>query len=292
MATMAANEPYQRVATDNGVFDGALIGMAVGAGGAGAGVFGARMSYNGIDKRSERFLQGLDNKQEYVEGRINKATKNYEKKMDRKSNPNLFEKRRYANAQGEMDAMVNSVSSDIDRANRDRQSQKNMVRERSVGDVHQETINQGTLIKERFGGANSTPNYEQIRRQNPSVHQQRNEHVRFARDIDADFDAKIQGIRREGAERIKFSEARSTLGRIDDKIANRQNKVQSKYDKTMHNHNETLHNIAEQRRNYNPNTMRENHVYSKMGGWKNAAIIGASAAIGGGLGMIADGLNN
>lgn len=83
---VAANEPYKRVSKDNGVFDGAMIGAAVGAGGAGAGIFGARMSYNGIEGKTKRQLQEMDNGLSNLVDQEAKVNKKTNKKLDQISN--------------------------------------------------------------------------------------------------------------------------------------------------------------------------------------------------------------
>lgn len=80
---VAANEPYRRVSRDNGVFDGALIGAAVGAGGAGAGIFGARMSYNGIEKKAKRTISDMDTKLDLLVDKESNANGKYDKKIDK-----------------------------------------------------------------------------------------------------------------------------------------------------------------------------------------------------------------
>lgn len=80
---VATNEPYRRVSKDNGAFDGALIGAAVGAGGAGAGIFGARMSHNGIEKRAQREVARMDSSLNALANRESKAVENYNKKIDK-----------------------------------------------------------------------------------------------------------------------------------------------------------------------------------------------------------------
>lgn len=69
---MMANEPYQRISQDNGVFDGTLVGMAVGAGGASAGIFGSRMSYNGIEKQTNADINRYNDQKTRLTNRADK----------------------------------------------------------------------------------------------------------------------------------------------------------------------------------------------------------------------------
>ena len=96
-----ANQPYQRVSQDNGVYDSALIGSAIAAGGAGAGVFGTRMHYNGIEKRAERNRKRMEKGFDNLAAREQKEIDRYNTKMD-----NIMEKERTAtnrNGQGRSD---------------------------------------------------------------------------------------------------------------------------------------------------------------------------------------------
>jgi hypothetical protein len=83
MMAVSSNEPYSRVSQDNGVFDGALIGATVAAGGAGAGIYGARMNYKGIDKRNERDLQALNAKKDILMGSVDKIHNKFESKNEK-----------------------------------------------------------------------------------------------------------------------------------------------------------------------------------------------------------------
>lgn len=162
------NEPYQRVSKDNGVFDGALIGAAVGAGGATAGVFGTRMHYGGIEKRQQRDLKALNNQKTYLEGQA--------------------------------DRIGDKLGSKID---------------------------------------------------------------------------KLEGKRMNETKRQK------KISKLEDKWDKKVGAIESK----MHKVDKDLAHVS------NLEGLKNKHLYSKMGGWRNAAIIGASAVVGGGVGMIADELN-
>lgn len=78
---MAANDPYQKVSENNGVFDSSLIGAAIGAGGAGAGVFGSRMHYGGIQRRADRDLKRIDIGLNNLSRREGQAVDKYNDKM-------------------------------------------------------------------------------------------------------------------------------------------------------------------------------------------------------------------
>lgn len=77
------NEPYQKISQDNGVYDGALIGSAIAAGGAGAGMFGARMHYNGIEKRSEKQMTALSQKKDALVKNVHRVHDKYQNKIDK-----------------------------------------------------------------------------------------------------------------------------------------------------------------------------------------------------------------
>lgn len=175
-----SNEPYQKVSQDNGVINGALIGLGVGGGAAGLGVLGARRSYNTIDKRSERNLLSVEAMQQNAENQMAKTQLDHQKNTE-KVGPRMWQKNKY----------------------------------------------------------NTT--------------------------LDRDYIQKVNG-----------------------QIDQRRAKMDEKYDKKMNAHVENLSKISEKRERFNPDTMRRKHIYGKMGGWKNAAIIGASAVVGGGIGALTD----
>lgn len=85
---------------------------------------------------------------------------------------------------------------------------------------------------------------------------------------------------------------RDYIQKVDEQVSRRRQKTEEKYDKKMNAHIENLNKVSEKRERYNPETMRGKHVYRKMGGWKNAAIVGASAVIGGGVGALTDHLSD
>jgi hypothetical protein len=175
---VAANEPYSRVSQENGVFDGGLIGMAIGAGGAGAGVFGARMSHNGIEKKATNAIQEMDGNLANLADKETSAINKYDKKIDKQVNRESTKNTRLANFKN--------------------------------------------------------------------------------RRIDKNLD-KID------------SRHQKNLGRINTRMDN------------------VVDEFAEVSRPDYVKTKQASHAYSKhMGGWKNAAIIGASAVVSGGIGMLAD----
>lgn len=187
---VATNEPYQRVSRDNGIFDGALIGAAVGAGGAGAHVFGSRMSYNGIDNRVKRQVQGLQNKLDHQISQVDNSKKKYDRAVD-KAGPRFYES------------------------------------------AHQELI-----------------------------------------------------------EKIKRSPDIQTRNSINQNVQGRVDKKFNKYEKAVERVADTSSELIKVSTPEHLQGLKDNHRYSRhMGGWKSAAIIGASAVIGGGIGMISDGLN-
>lgn len=192
MAGTYSNEPYQRVSQDNGVFDGALIGMAIGGGGAGAGVFGARMNYNGIERRTQQSLNRMEAGMDQLVNRESKALDKYDAKIDR------------------------------------------------------------IVDRERTYNSNT---------------------------------------------RSGMSSARATNRYNQRKVERPLDKLDSAHQKNLSKINREFENIANAYDEISQPSYLSNkqasHLYSRrMGGWKNAAIIGASAVVGGGLGMLTDGMNN
>lgn len=185
---MSSNEPYQRVSQENNPFDGALIGAAIGAGGATAGVFGARMHYNGIDNRVKRQINRL------------------EKQLNR-----------------QMKA--------VDRAERSYN--------RYVGD----------------------------------------------RDIDITDDS----LRQRMAEKLGTE---PELSRVNERKRAKARKKFNRYYDALDDAADTAKKLSRVSSEGYADSLRRSHVYSRMGGWRNAAIIGASAIIGGGLGMLIDEMAN
>lgn len=100
-----ANEPYQRVARDNGVYEGAMIGGAVAAGGAGAGIFGARMSYNGIEKKANRAISEMDSALSNLADKETSKIGKYNKKMSK-----IINKEKPSN-QAKIDKSLNRLES-------------------------------------------------------------------------------------------------------------------------------------------------------------------------------------
>jgi hypothetical protein len=115
------NEPYQRVSQDNGVFDGALIGAAVGAGGAGAGVFGTRMRYNGIEKRQQRDLGVLNRQKDLLTERADHLGDKFGSKLDKlNSKPNSPKRdRKISNIEDKWDKKVGGIESKMNKIDRD-----------------------------------------------------------------------------------------------------------------------------------------------------------------------------
>lgn len=147
---VAANEPYQRVSRDNGVFDGALIGAAVGAGGAGAGIFGARMSYNGIEKKANRMLSDMQGNLDNLadkEARINQRT---DKKTDRIVNRERTVHMDSIDEQLNQQYNQRRVEKPLDRLDRAHQKNMGKVHDRMnkiVGEF--DTVSQPNYVKDR-----------------------------------------------------------------------------------------------------------------------------------------------
>jgi hypothetical protein len=80
------NQPYQHVAKDNNPYDGAIIGSAVAAGGAGAGMFGARMHYKGISARSEKAIGKIQPKVDFLSGQIDSLAEKAARKTEKVQN--------------------------------------------------------------------------------------------------------------------------------------------------------------------------------------------------------------
>lgn len=198
---IASNEPYQRVATDNGVFDGAGWGAGIGAAAAGAVIGGNKMHYNGIPKRAERDLKVLEAQEPFYEG--------YQKNVED----------RYARNMGSID---------------------------KGGVFNQGTVKRAEIAEQSY----RDPLINGVPEMNPDIQRKKNM-----------MDKRIR-------------------------------KAEKRYDKGMDQVDAYQKNLRQLRDPHYVESMQQRHRYSKhMGGWKNAAIIGASAVIGGGVGMIADGLN-
>jgi|GEM_PF-6796197 len=198
---VASNEPYQRVSRDNGVFDGMFIGMAVAAGGASAGVFGARMNYNGIDKSVQAAQGRINAGLEALSSREQKALERYDNKIDR-----IINRERTAGVTG-------NVNSRLERRN-----QKKLMNNPNIVNLYNKYFVEKPL-----------------------------------------------------------------------------NRLERNHQKTMERIRTDFNRLVEQNAHFEDpsyiNNQKANHIYRKhMGGWKNAAIIGASAVIGGGIGMITDAL--
>lgn len=159
-----SNEPYKRVSRDNSTMEGGLIGMGVGAAGAGAFVGQSAMSYRGIDKRYDKTAKRLDDNIAFRQNNVDNLEGKMRSKMD-KARPG-----------------------------------KNM--------------------------------------------------------------------------------------------ANKQMSAYNKYSGKINGQKGMLTDLSDRREGLNADKMREAHRYHKMGGWRNAAIIGGAAAVSGIAGSIADGSNN
>lgn len=294
MAYVEANEPIQRVAQpDNGVFDGALIGMAVGAGGAGIGVLGARASYNGIDKRAQRMNDALDAKQQRTENQMAKDQMAHDAKSQ-KVGPRFWQKKKY---EGALDHVAriqergNQIVNDMEDM---RHQQLRDARTQTANDVSRATkreARQQTSKRFKYGyPAQSAVVSPEDVRHSEAVNNVRQQHRGRVNAINSGFDEMINDTRADTASAVAGSESGQYVNKVGAQMENRRQKINSKYNAKQDAHIQNLQDIAAQREMYQPDKMRANHVYSKhMGGFKkNAAIIGASALIGGGLGMITD----
>lgn len=238
---VAANEPYRRVSQDNGVFDGALIGAAVGAGGAGAGIFGARLSYNAIDSKAKSKTTVLDAK-------IDRATSSKEK---------LSQK-------GGRVSPVDSV--------------KQFAGQKQINDIN--AIRQSKLshLDEKNNMARSyINNIEDAHIRNQADTARRSSFASASADVNAQFDQKVNG-----------SKGKAWVDDVEEKR-------QRNLSKNMKKKQDRLDSLQSERNSWSGEGLQKRksaHAYSKMGGgWRKAGIIGATAVVGGGVGMIADGIH-
>lgn len=272
------NEPYQRVSQDNSVFDGALIGAAIGMGGAGAGVFGVRMHYSGIDNRVKREQKRLQNEVNFRQSKVDQAEKAYGKTVD-KAGPRFYERRGYnkgnqaeANIVQRGNRMENVLSG---QRQRDLESLQNQM---NAGiDGHAEHLSQ------RY----PTPK-ETLANTNQDINRERNEYVRRAGDINQYYDDQASQVQQRTAQNLNNNSDVQYRNKVNDRINQRIDKKHSAYMDRINEVGETAAKLGELSAPGYADSVRSKHMYSKMGGWRNAGIIGASSVIGAGAGMLGD----
>lgn len=237
---VATNEPYRRVSKDNGVFDGALIGAAVGAGGAGAGIFGARLNYNAIDKRAEAKVTVLDDK-------IDRASSSKEKLVQK----------------GGRVSPVDSV--------------KQFLGQRQINDINAVRESKLNHLDEKNSMARKyINNIEDTHVRNQADMARRSSFANASTDVNAKFDQMVNG-----------SKGNTWVNDVEEKR-------QRNLNKNMKKKQDRLDSLQNERTSWTGEGLQKrksSHAYSKMGGgWRKAGIIGATAVVGGGIGMIADGI--
>lgn len=289
---VAANEPYQRVSRDNGVFDGALIGAAVGAGGAGAGVFGARMSYNGIGKRVDRDRAKLQRQATREEGAVNRAQKSYTKAQN--AGPNVLEKRKYNRGSEAADQINARGSRQEEIINRNRVDSYNSLHNTASSSINELQADEASIRNQR----NLDRGY-----QSPSVSMNdvsgservnsgREGYASYQNQLDDHYDGEIDKVRSRTAQNLQSNPDVQYRNKVDKRLADKVERKQNNLIDKSHQFANTQNTIKSMDDPGYVKKMQGNHVYSKhMGGWKNAAIIGASAVVGAGVGMIADGIH-
>lgn len=282
MAAVATNDPYQRVAKDNGVFDGAMIGAGIGAIGATAGVFGTRMSYNGIGKRVERDKQMLEGKLKHQQKQAQRAENKYNK-VSQNAGPRFYEKNRYNRGMDAEERIV-SHSNNLETAiNNNRKLDVSSLQERTAADI------EGTVNQVVEKNPHSSPNT--VRRHNIDVQQRRNQYLQDQKELNANYDQRIGQVRQNTSTRLDQNKDVQRKSRIQNKIDGRVNQAYTKYTDKVNNAVNTASQLRDIESGAHAEHLRKNHAYSRhMGGWKNAAIIGASAVIGSGAGMLTDSL--
>ena len=290
MAGVASNEPYQRVSRDNGVFDGMLIGMAVAAGGASAGVFGARMHYNGIGQRVERDRARLESQ---LEAQKQKAQRLEDKfnRVSQNAGPRFYE-RPFFNKGEQAEADI------VRRANR----HKNVVEQNRQADLQnlfqttsdsinrtaEEEAHRQTQQRRQFGYPNPKVVSDDVMNTDV-INGQRDTYMEHRDNINRYYDQQISQIDQRMMDELSNNKHVQRRNKIQQNIDNRVNKVYNKYTKAVHDAVDTARQLNEIGQPGYVDKLRSKHIYGRhMGGWKNAAIIGASAVIGGGLGMLTD----
>lgn len=276
------NEPLQRVSQDNGVFDGALIGAAIAAGGAGAGVFGTAMHYNGIDNRVKREQKNLQNQLKTDEYRTNLMEKRFDKAVG-KQGPRFYEKPGYNRG--------NRAEAQIAERGTRKKDMINDSRHRDIENLMSRTGNEiddvSSNLDKRYSGSR-----EGILQHNRGIQDMRNEYVRQATELNSHYDDQIRQVGDRTAQNLNGNKHVQYRNKVDGRIQDRVGKKHGKLQDALNQEMTTASKLREVSSPGYGDTVRSKHAYSKMGGWKNAAIIGASAVVGGGLGMIADGISN
>ena len=280
MAGVASNEPYQRVSRDNGVFDGMLIGMAVAAGGASAGVFGARMHYNGIDRRVERDRARLESQLETQKQKAQRLENKFNR-VSQNAGPRIWERRGYNRGL--------EAEERIMRQGRRLENALNQNRQRDIEALQQTASSSIDDTVARAMERHPSANPENIRQHNIDVNAQRNEYLRQVNEINNAYDRQINELRQGISQRLDQNKDVRYKNKVQNNIEKRVNNVYNKYTKSVQEAVDTARLLNEMNEPGYVDKMRSKHIYGRhMGGWKNAAIIGASAVIGGGLGMLAD----
>ncbi|MCD7910979.1 hypothetical protein KC480_05495 [Bacillus velezensis] len=248
-----SNDPYQRVSSENGPFEGAMLGAALGAGGAGAGIFGARMHYKGIDKRAERHLNAIESREPVLQRKINKVNNQSE-------NPRM--------------SLI--------------QKAKNKIADAGIGQINSLRSAQLDGLSSKNEQMRST--VDSMYRTNPHAAKEadtsrRSHYAQSYADINNHYNDVIQGSRFSKMKQQVEDSMQSRQARLE---KNRDVKV-SKLNKELDNLTAGRQKWGEE----GVKAMKHKHPYSHVKGiGRSVAAIGASALIGGGAGMILGGLSD
>ncbi|MGG1453520.1 hypothetical protein ABE325_21670 [Bacillus licheniformis] len=253
MAGTVSNEPYQRVSSENGAYEGALIGTAIGAGGAGAGVFGARMHYKGIDKRAERHLKAIESREPVIQRKINKVNEQAE-------NPRMsfMQKAKSTIA----DAGINQI---------------NNLRNAQLNGLNAKNEQMRSVVDSMYGANPAAAKEADISR--------RGHYAQSYAEINSHYDNVIQGsnfskLKKQVEESLENKRARLEKNR--DVKVNKLNKELGHLSAGRQKWGEDGVKL-----------MKQKHPYTHVKGiGRSAAVIGAGALIGGGAGMILGGLTD
>ncbi|WP_216412719.1 hypothetical protein [Bacillus atrophaeus] len=248
-----SNEPYQRVSSDNSPYEGAMLGAAIGAGGAGAGVFGARMHYKGIDKRAERHLNAIESREPVIQRKINKVNE-----QAAKPRMSFMQKAKSKIADTGINQINNLRTAQLDGLSSKNEQLRNVV--------------------------------DSMYRTNPSATKEadlsrRNHYAQSYADINNHYDNVIQGSR--------LSKMKQ---QVEESMENKQARLEKNRDVKVNKLNKELDHLSSGREKWGEDgvkLMKQKHPYAHVKGiGRSAAVIGASALIGGGAGMILGGLTD
>ncbi|MCY9186570.1 hypothetical protein [Bacillus halotolerans] len=247
------NEPYQRISSDNGPYEGAMLGAVIGAGGAGAGIFGARMHYKGIDNRAKRHLSAIEAREPVIQRKINKVNEQAE-------NPRMsfIQKAKSKIADSGINQINNLRTAQLDSLNSKNEQLRSVV--------------------------------DSMQRTNPNVANEadlsrRSHYAQSYADINSHYDDVIQGSRFSKMKQQVNQSMEHKQARLE---KNRDVKV-SRLNKELDQLSAGRHKWGED----GVKLMKQKHPYSHVKGiGRSAAVIGAGALIGGGAGMILGGLTD